>query len=136
MKSAVNCTVEDLFKGHAEAYGLFSAVRRYIESIGPVNISATKTRVSFRGKTRFAWVWLPQMWDEKQKAGSITLTFDLGRQIQRPKASNDAHSHSGRWTRHVIIESESDLNEKVCGWIHEAYLYAQEKRPRPDRKSN
>jgi hypothetical protein len=134
MKSPGNWTIEDLFEGHADSYRLFSVVRKYIESIGPVNIRATRTRVSFSGKTKFAWIWLPQIWNEKQKEGSITLTFDLGRQIQSPEKMNQTEPRPGRWTRHVVIETESDLNLKVRQWIREAYLSAQSRKPRLDKK--
>ena len=54
-------TIEGLFEGQPRSYKLFKAVRKYIESIGPVEVEASKTQVSFGVRTKFAWIWLPQM---------------------------------------------------------------------------
>jgi len=74
MKTPRNWTIEGLFEGRLEAYKLFNILREYVESLGPVKIEATKTQVSFGLKTKFAWVWLPQMWIKKQKDSSITCS--------------------------------------------------------------
>lgn len=34
----------------------------------------------------------------------------------------------GRWTHHVIIEKETDLDEDVKGWLHEAYVFSQSRK--------
>jgi len=55
-------TAEGLFEGQPGSLKLFETVRKFIESLGSVEIAAAKTQVSFGVKTKFAWVWLPQMW--------------------------------------------------------------------------
>ncbi|NLB26157.1 MAG: hypothetical protein GX820_05620, partial [Bacteroidales bacterium] len=72
-----NWTVEGLLAGRPEALALFHAVRKYIESIGPVTMEAMKSQISFGTETKFAWVWLPQPWDRKRPENSIILTFGL-----------------------------------------------------------
>ncbi len=44
-------------------------------------MEATKNQVSFGTTTKFAWVWVPQLYTKKRPENSITLTFDLGRHI-------------------------------------------------------
>ncbi len=81
MRRPGSWTIEGLFDGRPVSLLLFQEVRRFIESLGPVNIEATKTQVSFGTKRKFAWVWLPQIWIRKQPDSSITLAFSLDRQI-------------------------------------------------------
>ena len=130
MKTPGNWTVEGLFSGRPRAFGLFLAVRKCIESIGPVKVEATKTQVSFGTRTKFAWVWLPQMWIKKQPENSITLTFDIARRIEHERIKSAVEPRPGRWTHHVVIEKESDLDETVCQWLREAYGSAQSRKTR------
>lgn len=118
-------TVEGLFSGRPEALKLFYAVQKYIESLGPIIIEAMITQVSFGAKTKFAWVWLPQLWVKKRPEHSITLTFDVDRHIKHERIVEAVEPRPGRWTHHVIIEHESELDEDVREWLREAYANAQ-----------
>ncbi len=128
MKTPGNWTIEGLFQGRPEALKLFDAVRRYIESIGPVTVEAMKTQVSFGAKNKFAWVWLPQLWTRMRPENSITLTFVAGRHINHDRIAKAVEPRPGRWTHHVIIEDESDIDEDVRAWLHEAYALGQGKK--------
>ena len=102
---------------------LFEKVRLFIESIGPVTIEATKTQVSFGTTTKFAWVWLPQIYTKKRPENSITLTFYLGRHITHDRIVEAVEPRPGRWTHHIIIEKEEDLDADVQEWLREAYAF-------------
>ena len=127
MQSPGSWTVEGLFDGRPVSLLLFQEVRRFIESLGPVNIGATKTQVSFGTTRKFAWVWLPQTWIKKQPDSSITLAFSLDRQIIHDRIRQAVEPSPGRWTHHVVITQESDLDEDVRGWLREAYAFGQSK---------
>lgn len=133
MKTPGNRTVEDLFVGWAEALALFQAVRRYIESIGPVTMEATKSQISFGTETKFAWVWLPRPWDKKRPENSIVLTFSLGRHIEHVRIAQVVEPYPGRWTHHVIIENEADLDQDVRGWLRYAYVFSQRRKCKTKR---
>lgn len=128
MKSPGNWTVEGLFTGRAEALALFHSVREFIESLGPVKIEAMKSKISFGTKNKFAWVWLPRPWDKKRPENSIVLTFGLGRRIEHERIAQAVELYPGRWTHHVIIENEADLDEDVREWLNEAYVFSQKSR--------
>ena len=125
MKASGEWTIEGLFSGRPGALSLFHAVQLYIESIGSVKIEAMKTQVSFGAKKKFAWVWLPQLWTKKRPENSITLTFVVGRHIKHDRIVEVVKPRPGRWTHHVIIERESDLDEDLREWLREAYAFAQ-----------
>ena len=114
-------TIEGLFEGQPGSMKLFKVVRKYIESIGPVDVEATKTQVSFGVRTKFAWVWLPQTWIKKRPMNTITLAMDLDHEVKDPRIASAVEPRPGRWTHHVMIEKESDLDDKVKGWLREAY---------------
>jgi hypothetical protein len=114
-------TIEGLFAGRPGSLALFKAVRRFIETLGPVKVEATKTQVSFGAATKFAWVWLPQIWIKKRPETSITLTFDAGHRIDDPRIAAAVEPRPGRWTHHVVLEKASGLDAKVKCWLREAY---------------
>ena len=125
MDAKSNKAIEDLFTGRPDAYKFFQLIQEFIESIGPVKIEVTKTQVSFALRTKFAWVWLPQMWIKKRKEASITLTFSLRRHIQHERIKEAVEPRPGYWTHHVIIEKKSDFNNKVREWLYESYHLAE-----------
>jgi hypothetical protein len=135
MKAPGNWTIEGLFTGRPEAYRLFGIVREYIESLGPVKIEAAKTQVSFGLSTKFAWVWLPQMWIKKVSENGIVVTFDLDHHLEHPRIKQAVEPRPGRWAHHVVIETESDFDNNVRGWLKEAYGLS-EKRMSPSAGMN
>jgi len=124
MKAPGNWTIEGLFEGWPASRQLFDVIRAYIESMGPVKVEVAKTQVSFGVDTKFAWVWLPQMWIKKANDDSVTLAFDLTHCVEHPHIKSAVEPRPGRWTHHVVINSEADFNDDVKSWLREAHLAA------------
>lgn len=120
MKAPGNWTAEGLFEGRPEAFKLFKEVEKYIRKIGPVEIEAAKTQVSFGVKRKFAWVWLPQMWIKKRPEESIVLTFGLPRKVKHSQIEEVTEPRPGRWIHHILIDKPEDINKNVIGWLKEA----------------
>jgi len=114
-------TPDQLFAGRPAALALFRTARAFIESLGPVKTEVTKTQVSFGATTKFAWVWLPQLWIRKQPEESIVLTFALRRHVDDRRIKEVVEPVPRRFTHHVVILKEEDLDDAVRGWIREAY---------------
>lgn len=127
-------TIEQLFAGRPAARALFDAVKRSIESLGPVTVAVTKTQVSFGVKMKFAWVWLPQMWTKNRPEESITLTFDADHEIVHPRIAAAVEPRPGRWTHHVVIEREADLDDDVLAWLRDAYAMGSSDKRRSARR--
>jgi hypothetical protein len=119
----IRSTVEELFAGRPDAGRLFALVLEYIETLGPVTVSVTKTQVAFGVRRQFAWVWLPQMWIRERPDSTITLAFAAEHRIEDPLIAAAAEPRPGRWTHHVLIDTPADLDEVVRGWLRQACLY-------------
>ena len=132
MKPADTLTIKGLFAGRPAALLLFHAVRHFIESLGPVTAEATKIQVSFGTARKFARVWLPQLWIKAQPDSSITLAFALDRCVVHDRIRQAVEPYRGRWTHHVVISQESDLDEDVKGWLSEVYTWPARKAPLPE----
>ena len=123
-------TTESLFAGRPASLLLFKVVRRFIGSLGPVEVEAAKTQVSFKNARKFAWVWLPLRSTTTRPDNCIVLTFALDRRVIHDRIAESVEPYPGRFTHHVIIERESDLNDDVRGWLSEAYAFGQTRRAR------
>ncbi len=123
-------TIRGLFAGRPGSLRRFRMVGRFVRSLGRVKVEASKTQVSFGTGTKFAWVWLPQMWIRKRPQDSITLAFDARRRIRDRRIADAAEPRPGRWTHHVLIDKESDFDGKVKGWLREAYRNSLPGRPK------
>ncbi|MBK8021646.1 MAG: hypothetical protein IPK19_09490 [Chloroflexi bacterium] len=118
-------TLEMLFSGRRDCLDLYYPVERFIRSLGSVTVEVMKTQVSFGARTKFAWVWLPPPASKKRPAHSIVLTFGLDGQVVDPRVVEAVEPRPGRWTHHVIIEQEADLDDTVKSWLRQAYELGQ-----------
>lgn len=121
MKTPGTWSLEQLFTGRPAALALFHTLCQYIESLGPVTVEVMKTQVSFGVKTKFAWVWLPQRWIQRQPDESVVLTFVLRRRIDDLRIKQVVEPRHGVFTHHVVILQESDLDTHVRDWLRGAY---------------
>jgi hypothetical protein len=115
---------ERLFADRPVPLALFRAIRRRIERLGPTELTATATQVSFGARRKFAWVWLPQRWTGTRPPDSVTLTFGLDHEVEDPRIAQAVEPRRGRWTHHVVITHEDELDGAVEAWLREAYILA------------
>jgi hypothetical protein len=116
--------IETFFFKQPKQKSLFLAVEQMIHSIGPATIQVMKSQISFGTHTKFAWVWLSPP-SNKRPENSIVLTFGVGRHIESEQIVQAVEPYPGRWTHHVIIQNEADLNNDVNQWLREAYAFSQ-----------
>jgi hypothetical protein len=117
-------SLEDVLAQDRSARKLFSVVTTFLNSLGGVESATTKTQVSFRHGRAFAWIWLPQMWIEKQPRGSITLTFSLDHQVRDHRIKQSVEPYPGRYTHHVVITRAAEFDTQVKRWLTEAHRLA------------
>lgn len=116
-------TLEEYFEGRDESHRLFDAVRSAVAAFGPVDIRATKSQVAFRRRTSFAFVWIPGMYLDKSDV-PLVLTVGLRRRDASPRWKQIVEPASGRFTHHLELRSESEVDDEVHRWLREAWEQA------------
>jgi hypothetical protein len=101
------------FRDRDAAHALFRAVVARVAGWGPFELAATRSRVSCVARTRFLWV------HEANEDGAIWLGFLLPHALGSPRVRSGRHG--GRWSHHVKVASEADLDGEFLGWLREAY---------------
>lgn len=57
-----------------------------------------------------------------------TQTFGLGYHLESLRIDAASEPYPNRWTHHVLISEEKEIDEELMGWIKEAGAFALGKR--------
>lgn len=113
-------TPDEFFAGHEDSRRIFEAVRRAIATIGPADIRVTKSQVTFRRRVNFALVWMPGMYLGVADV-PLVLTVGLRRRGGSPRWKQVVEPAPGRFTHHLELRAETDIDDEVRGWLREAW---------------
>jgi hypothetical protein len=130
----IESTPEAVFAGSPGGLALYRAVERLLaascaNAAGPLEIRATKSQVTFRGRRRgFAYVWWPGRYVRSDVPAVLSIA--LGRRIDSPRFKSVVHPSPGLWMHHLELRSEDELDAEVVGWLRQARDDASLDRPR------
>jgi hypothetical protein len=115
----------------SRAIPLYEAIKSFICSeFEGVKVKASKTQISFSNRYGFAYVSLPRSRMKGRSDGRIILTFGLGYKLDNPRIMEAVEPYPRRWTHHVIIQSETEVDAQIKEWLSEAYHFSNAKRSR------
>lgn len=111
-----------LFANAPESLTLYLSFREMMARIFPDAVIRTaKAQITFKARYGFAFVSLPR---RKCDQGGIVVTFGLPEKVESPRIWQVAEPYPNRWTHHVIVMSEDDIDDELKEWIHAAYSFA------------
>ena len=117
-------TLDELlfFDSHPAALPLYEKLKdRILAEVPEVRIEVRKTQISFFTKHMFAAVsFTPVRRAKERPEPFLTVTFGLRRRIASPRIDAAAEPYPGRWTHHVLIGSDEEVNAELMGWMLEA----------------
>lgn len=104
---------------------LYETLKEKLERAFPdMGIKVTKTQISFRSRYVFAMASLPWRKIKDWPKEYLLVSFGLSYQKESPRIAQSVEAYPNRWTHHVILESEKDIDEELMGWIQEAYQFS------------
>jgi hypothetical protein len=115
--------LDRFFAGQPLSRRLFDAVLRAMDPIGPVTLRVTKSQVAFRRRRAFAWAWMPRQYLRGDLA-PLVLTFGLLRRDASPRWKEIVQPVKGRFTHHLELNTEGDIDAEVRSWLYEAWVAA------------
>lgn len=118
------------FEGKPEALALYQAFAgKLLSEIGQVQVRVQKTQIAFSNGHNFAFAsFLPVRKARERPRHYIVITFGLGRQVESPRIDAAVEPYPNRWTHHVMISEETELDGELMGWVREAAEFAERKR--------
>ena len=126
----MNTDILFFFNDHMAALPLYARLEvQILEQIPDVKIKVSKTQISFSNKRGFAFVSFnpcrkvkerPEVW--------MTVTFGLSYRKESHRIDVATEPYPNRWTHHVMVESDDEINDELMGWIREAAEFSTSKR--------
>ena len=117
------------FDAHPGALELFAALEEAIFARFPETMKRVqKTQITYYHKHVFACVSfarvrrkaeLPETW--------ITLTLGLPYPLASDRVAVKTEAYPGRWTTHLVLGTEEELDGELLGWLEEAYDFSERK---------
>ena len=116
------------FQGRPRELSLYQALFRRMEAEFPEAwVKVQKSQISFYSRHLFAAASLPlrrrRGWPEE----CLVVTIGLSRRLASPRVAAAAEPYPSRWTHHVLIAREEEIDGELMGWLREARDFARAK---------
>lgn len=112
--------------GKPGAAALYETFRgRVLAEVDDVHIRVQKTQITFANRHNFAFVsFLPARPAKLRPQCYITVSFGLRRREESPRIDAASEPYPQRWTHHVLISSQEEIDDELMGWIREAAVFS------------
>ena len=117
------------FQQDIEALPLYERLEGLIlDRIADVQIKVQKSQISFYNRHMFACVSFSKVRKAKDRpAHYIVVTFGLQHCLESPRIDVATEPYPNRWTHHVLVTREEEIDGELLAWLAEAYQFAQAK---------
>ena len=116
------------FDGKPAELALYQAFFRRMEAAFPdASARVQKSQVSFYGKHFFAAASLPLRRRKDWPRECILVTFGLPIRLDSPRIAVAVEPYPNRWTHHVVVAREEEIDGALLDWLAEAYDFAAAK---------
>lgn len=110
------------FAGRPEELALYEILRaRVAGRVGAFRVKVSKTQITFAVRYGFTFVSHPR---RKQDWG-ILVTFGLSHRQASDRIQYASEPYPHRWTHHMLVGSEAEIDGELLDWIEEACGFAQ-----------
>ena len=116
------------FDGHTAELALFQSLVQAMEAtLPPIRVKVQKSQISFYHPRLFAAASLPLRRKKDWPRECLMVTVGLSRRLESPRVAVAVEPYPNRWTHHVLITREEEIDGELLAWLAEAYQFAQTK---------
>lgn len=117
--------VMQFFDRRPRALALYQAFERKVLAACPdTRVRVLKSQITFENRHGFAFVSLPR---RKTPEPAIVVSFGLPCRVDSPRIWQAVEPYPNRWTHHVLVSDETQLDGELLGWIKQAAAFAAAK---------
>lgn len=117
------------FDGKPRELALYQHLETQMEASFPdASVKVQKSQISFCGRHLFAAASVPLRRRKAWPEHCLLVTFGLGYRLVSSRIAAAAEPYPGRWTHHVVLSREEQVDGELLGWLREAYEFSQSKR--------
>ena len=112
-----------------EALPLYQKFEREVLSrVEDVHIKVQKTQITYSNRHVFACVSFAKVRKAKERPPVyIVVTFGLAYKKESPRIDIATEPYPNRWTHHVLVSEEEQIDEELLGWVEEAAAFCAAK---------
>ena len=87
-----------------------------------------KTQITYYHRHVFACVSFARVKRKRELPETwLTLTLGLPYPLESRRVAVKTEVYPGRWTTHMVLGSQEELDEELMGWLEEAYAFSERK---------
>ena len=117
------------FDGRPLELSLYQTLFRRMDGEFPGgSVRVQKSQISFYGRHLFGAASLPARRKKDWPEHCVMVTIGLPRRLESPRVAVAVEPYPGRWTHHVLVSKEEQIDGELLGWLREAYAFAESKR--------
>lgn len=112
-----------------EALPLYQKFEREVLSrVKDVHIKVQKTQITYSNRHVFACVSFAKVRKAKERPPVyIVVTFGLAYKKESPRIDIATEPYPNRWTHHVLVSREEEIDGELLGWVEEAAAFSAAK---------
>ena len=116
------------FDGKPTELALYQALERAMAARFPeASVKVQKSQISFYHRHLFAAASLPLRRRKEWPKECLLVTFGLSRRLPSPRIAVAVEPYPNRWTHHVVVAREEEIDGELLDWLAEAYDFAAAK---------
>lgn len=116
------------FSGHPVELALYEVLFLAMEAAFPqARVKVQKSQISFYGRHLFAAASLPVRRKKGWPEHCLLVTFGLEIRLESPRIAVAVEPYPNRWTHHVLISQENQIDSQLLGWLRDAWLFSERK---------
>ena len=116
------------FDGKPAQLALYQALERAMEARFPeASVKVQKSQISFYHRHLFAAASLPLRRRKEWPKERLLVTFGLSHRLSSPRIAVAVEPYPNRWTHHVAVAREEEIDGELLGWLEGAYDFAAAK---------
>lgn len=125
----MNAEVHAFFDRAPEALALFEALwERTLARWPETTLKVQKTQITFMDPRGYLFASLPHRCNATFPRGCLVVSFGLRSRLESTRLAAVANPAPNRFTHHVAVSRESQLNDELFTWIEAARVTARERR--------
>ena len=116
------------FDGKPTELALYQALERAMSARFPeASVKVQKSQISFYHRHLFAAASLPLRRRKEWPKECLLVTFGLSHRLSSPRIAVAVEPYPNRWTHHVVVAREEEIDGALLDWLAEAYDFAATK---------
>lgn len=123
------------FEYDADLWPLYLRLRTALLARHPeLGVEVCRTQISFRADAVLGCVSLPVRRRRDWPQRFLLVTFGLPQPVTHDRIRIATEAAPGRWTHHVCVETEAEIDSELLGWLDAAWDFAAARRGRRKKK--